>query len=61
MPEKVPEGWLSKWDAKSPVKLPSLMRDDPRDYPQVPRAAEIACRNDLTVGRVIEKVLPGLR
>jgi acetoin utilization protein AcuC len=61
LPEKVPEGWLSKWDAKSPVKLPSLMRDDPRDYPQVPRAAEIASRNDRIVGRVIEKVLPGLR
>jgi acetoin utilization protein AcuC len=61
IPQEVPEDWLSKWDAKSPVKLPSFMRDDPEDYPQLPRAAEIASRNERTVERMIEKALPGLR
>jgi acetoin utilization protein AcuC len=58
IPESVAENWLSKWGPKSPVKLPSLMRDEPKDYPQKPRAARIAERNERTVEEVLGKVLP---
>ena len=58
LPEKVPEDWLSKWGARSPVRLPAAVRDDPEDYPQGPRAARIADRNERTVEAVIERVLP---
>jgi hypothetical protein len=37
------------------------MRDDPADYPQVPRAARIAARNEITVQEVFDKVLPKIR
>jgi acetoin utilization protein AcuC len=60
LPNNVPEAWLSKWDAKSPVTLPPLMRDDPGDYPAIPRAAKIAGRNQHTVEDVLDKVLPGI-
>jgi acetoin utilization protein AcuC len=60
LPKSVPETWLSKWDARSPVTLPPLMRDDPEDYPGVPRAAKIADRNQRTVEDVLDKVLPGI-
>jgi len=59
--EKVPEDWLSKWRGKSPVDLPSHMRDDPEDYPQGPRAAKIAERNFRTVEDVLERVLPRIQ
>jgi acetoin utilization protein AcuC len=57
LPEKVPEPWLSKWSGKSPVGLPPLMRDNPEDYPQGPRASKIAERNLRTVEDVVENVL----
>jgi acetoin utilization protein AcuC len=60
-PEKAPETWLSKWSGKSPVRLPLLMRDDPEDYPQGPRAAKIAERNLSTVDEVAKKVLPRIQ
>src|ERR687895_872520 len=49
LPEKIPEGWLAKWETKSPVTLPHLLRDDPADYPPGPRAKEVADRNRRTV------------
>jgi acetoin utilization protein AcuC len=61
MPEIASEDWLSKWSAKSPVTLSPLMRDDPEDYPQKPRAARIASRNEITVQEVLDKVLPKIR
>ena len=61
LPEKLPEDWLSKWQEKSPVKLPRPMRDDPEDYPPGPRATEIASRNERTVQEVLDKVLPMIR
>ncbi len=59
--EKVPEGWLAKWEAKSPVTLPHLLRDDPADYPPGRRAKEVADRNRRTVGRVLEQALSLIR
>jgi acetoin utilization protein AcuC len=61
LPERVSEDWLAKWKAKSPVGLPPLMRDDPEDYPQGPRAAQIAERNLRTVDEVLERVLPRIQ
>jgi acetoin utilization protein AcuC len=61
MPENVAENWLSRWGPKSPVKLAPFMRDDPADYPQVPRVARIAARNEIIVQEVLGKVLPKIR
>jgi acetoin utilization protein AcuC len=61
LPERVSEDWLSKWKESSPVELPPLMRDDPEDYPQGPRASKIAERNVRTAEEVLEKVLPRIQ
>lgn len=58
IPEKVPEEWIGRRAPRSPVPLPSLMRDDPGDYPAVERVAEISAHNRRTVERVLEDVLP---
>ena len=61
LPDKVSADWLAKWKARSPVRLPPLMRDGLEDYPQGPRAAEIAERNLRTVDEVLERVLPRIQ
>ena len=61
LPEKLPEGWLERWGAKSPVRLPRLMRDAAADYPAGPRAREISDANKRTAEGVLEKVLPAIR
>ncbi len=61
LPERVPEDWLAVRGAKSPVKLPSLMRDDPADYPFTERASVIADRNRRTTEELLEKVLPAIQ
>ena len=58
LPEEMPDGWLQRWEAKSPVGLPRHVRDDPADYPAGPRAAEISEKNMRTAEEVLEKVLP---
>lgn len=57
MPEKVPESWIESRQAGSPVELPRLMRDDPADFPEGPRAGEISGRNRRTVEAVERRVL----
>lgn len=63
LPEDVPEDWLKRRAPQSPVELPRLMRDDPKDYPDGPRAAEISARNRRVVEelerRVITRIQPG--
>jgi acetoin utilization protein AcuC len=61
LPERVPEDWHSKWKKKSPVGLPSLMRDDPEDYPRGSRAGKIAEYNLRTVEEVLDRVLHGIQ
>ncbi|HET7478516.1 MAG TPA: acetoin utilization protein AcuC [Rubrobacteraceae bacterium] len=61
IPEKVSGEWLDKWGARSPVRLPTLMRDDPADYPEISRAEEIAERNSRTVAHVLESVLARIK
>ena len=59
--EEIPNDWLERWGAKSPVGLPRLVRDDPADYPAGPRADEISDRNRRTAEEVLEKILPLIR
>ena len=54
----MPEDWLEKWGEDSPVKLPSLTRDEPEDYPPIERAGQIEDRNRRTVEELLERVLP---
>jgi acetoin utilization protein AcuC len=61
LPEEIPNDWLERWGAKSPVGLPRLVRDDPADYPAGPRADEISDRNRRTAEEVLEKILPLIR
>jgi acetoin utilization protein AcuC len=61
LPEQIPEDWLAVRGAESPVKLPSLMRDDPAHNRPVDRASEIADRNRRTTEQLLEKILPLLR
>jgi acetoin utilization protein AcuC len=60
-PENVTGDWLAKWGAKSPVELPTLMRDAPGEFPQGPGAARAGGRNEHTVEQLLDKVLPGTR
>jgi acetoin utilization protein AcuC len=61
LPEKAAADWLAKWSRMSPVKLPALMFDDPRDYPRGPRQRQISDANRRTVEAVLEQVLPLIR
>ena len=61
LPERAPADWLSEWRRRSPVELPTLMRDGPADYPAVDRAPEIADRNRRTIENLLEGVLPLIR
>ena len=58
LPTEMPEDWLEKWGEDSPVKLPSLTRDEPEDYPPIERAGQIEDRNRRTVEELLERVLP---
>ncbi len=58
LPIEMPEDWLEKWGGDSPVKLPSLTRDEPEDYPPIERAGQIEDRNRRTVEELLERVLP---
>lgn len=61
LPKEVPETWLERRESESPVALPRLMRDDPADYPEGPRAGEIGERNRRVVEELERRVLPLIR
>ncbi len=61
LPEEVPRAWISRRENQSPVELPSLMRDDPADYPSIARATEISERNRDTTEKLLEKTLRLIR
>ena len=61
LPEKVPESWLKLRGDESPVELPRLMSDDPRDFTEGPRAAEISERNRRVAGELERRVLPWIQ
>ena len=58
VPDEVPQPWLDRWQPVSPARLPRSMRDDPADYPPIPRVAEVTENNARTYTRVLEASLP---
>jgi acetoin utilization protein AcuC len=58
LPDEMPEDWLEEWGEESPVKLPSLMRDESEDYRPTERVGQIEDRNRRTVEELAAKVLP---
>jgi acetoin utilization protein AcuC len=58
LPGEMPKDWLEEWGEESPVKLPSLTRDEPEDYPPTERIGQIEDRNRRTVEELLERVLP---
>lgn len=61
LPERLPEGWLLEHAQHSPVELPRLMRDDPADYPPVPRIKEIEAANRRAAEAALKTVLHLIR
>jgi acetoin utilization protein AcuC len=53
VPDDVPKPWLDRWQPRAPVPLPRRMRDDPDDYPPIPRVVEVTENN----ARLYEQVL----
>lgn len=58
VPRDVPAAWRARWQARSPVPLPRTMRDDPRDFPAIPRQAAVTEKNAATIREVRERSLP---
>ena len=55
-PARVPESWRARWAARSPIALPTAMRDDPADHPPLPRQPQIAAANAATLRRLRERL-----
>lgn len=53
LPERIPSAWLARWQPQSPFPLPEYFLDSPNAFPPVPRRAEIAEKNRLTVRRLL--------
>lgn len=57
-PDEAPQAWRERWSAHSPVPLPRRMRDDPADYPPIPRQQQVTSNNAYTFERVRRVALP---
>ncbi|MDI3280209.1 MAG: acetoin utilization protein AcuC [Bacillota bacterium] len=53
LPEQIPATWRARWQPRSPFPLPEYFLDPPDAFPPVPRRAEIAEKNRLTVRRLL--------
>ncbi len=60
LPERLPEGWLRAWEARLGIPLTPTLHDPEGPYPEIPRRAEIAERNRLTLRRLLELAAPHL-
>ncbi|PWA09471.1 acetoin utilization protein AcuC [Pueribacillus theae] len=49
----LPENWIAKWQAKSPVTLPKTWEDAGGIYPAIPRKAEITEKNLLMLHKAL--------
>ncbi len=49
---KTPTEWIQRWQSLSPTPLPQFLIDQPKDFPVIPRAAEIQEQNRNTVQRL---------
>lgn len=58
VPDDVPQSWLNRWQPQALVPLPRRMRDDPADYPPIPRVAEVTENNARLYERVLSASLP---
>ncbi|OEF98256.1 acetoin utilization protein AcuC [Desulfuribacillus alkaliarsenatis] len=56
MHRELPNAWIDKWQASSPVTLPTHMQDPEKLYEPVPRKAEIDEKNTLTAKKVLHKL-----
>jgi acetoin utilization protein AcuC len=56
-PALLPAAWRARWQPRSPIPLPTHLRDDPADYPPLPRQAIIAAANAATLHRLREHLL----
>lgn len=57
-PTDVPSDWLARWQPRAPCPLPRRLRDDPADFPPIPRVAEVTANNARTYARVLATALP---
>ena len=49
----LPEQWIKKWRAYSPVNLPKHWTEDYRDYQTIPRTYEISQKNNERASRIV--------
>jgi acetoin utilization protein AcuC len=49
----LPEEWLRRWQPLSELPLPARLFDDPQSLPDIPRRAEIAEKNRVTLERAL--------
>ncbi|MFT4414965.1 acetoin utilization protein AcuC [Fredinandcohnia humi] len=49
----LPQEWISKWQSKTSVTLPSNWDDEENIYPPIPRKVEIEEKNTLTVQKAL--------
>lgn len=61
LPRKLPQSWLQRWSAVSPVPLREFFCDDPYEFPPTPRRPLIYEKNILTAKNVLKTVLPILK
>ncbi|MUV39301.1 Acetoin utilization protein AcuC [Lentibacillus sp. JNUCC-1] len=50
----LPDSWCRNWNKKSPVELPLTWHDSPNIVPDIPRAPDIAEKNDLALQQVLK-------
>lgn len=58
VPERLPAGWLARWQPRDHQPLPERFRDPAEAAPSGPAVAEAARRNERTVERVRRLVVP---
>ncbi len=61
VPDAVPRDWLERWQGESPDLLPERMRDEPDEFPPVPRRDEIEATNRRTLESLHRQAMPLLR
>jgi acetoin utilization protein AcuC len=50
----IPASWMEKWQAEAEVQLPTRLRDDPSDFPVVPRKPYIDEANRIALQHALE-------
>ncbi len=58
IPEKIPQGWVTKWEEKFNSNFPHYFHDKPAPYESIPRKEEIVRHNKDLVRRLFDAVSP---